>query len=64
MTLTRHVGPTEAVENYEQSPSEGRVMTTIDREPRRDIVPTGHVRAVIAPRFTAPAEPQTRLFWD
>ena len=42
----------------------GMPMTTIDREPRRDIVPNGDVRAAIALRFTAPAEPQTRLFWD
>jgi hypothetical protein len=39
-------------------------MTTIDRGPRRDIVPNGEVRAATSMQFTSSAEPQTRLFWD
>lgn len=43
---------------------EDQLMTTIERRGPRDIVPTDEVRAVLAWRFTATAEPQTRLFWD
>jgi hypothetical protein len=39
-------------------------MTTIERRPRRDIVPNAEVRAAIAWPFTSSAEPQTRLFWE
>jgi hypothetical protein len=39
-------------------------MTTIDREPQRDSLPNGEVRAAPDWRFTSAAEPQTRLFWD
>ena len=38
-------------------------MTTIERGPRRDIVPNGNLRAAIAWRSPSSAEPQTRLFW-
>ena len=38
-------------------------MTTIERGPRRDIVPNGEVRAAITSGFMSSAEPQTRLFW-
>jgi hypothetical protein len=39
-------------------------MTTIDRRPRRDIVPNGEVRVAITWVSVSSAEPQTRLFWD
>jgi hypothetical protein len=39
-------------------------MTTIERGPRREIVPNGDLRPAIAWRSPSPAEPQTRLFWD
>ena len=38
-------------------------MTTIERGPRRDIVPDGEVRAAITSGFMPSVEPQTRLFW-
>jgi hypothetical protein len=42
---------------------EDQSMTTMEPRGRRDIVPTGEVRAAITGRFTSSAEPQTRLFW-
>ena len=50
-------------ETLDHAPWREPPMTTIDREPRRDIVPNGEVRAAITSEFASPAEPQTRLFW-
>ena len=43
---------------------EEQPMTTINRGPRRDIVPNGEVCAAITQGSSSSAEPQTRLFWD
>ena len=39
-------------------------MSTIERQPRRAISPTGDLCAALRSRFPSSAEPQTRLFWD
>jgi hypothetical protein len=48
----------------DHTPWREQPMTTIDRGPRRGVVPNGDVCLATVRRFTRSAEPQTRLFWD